>query len=88
MLTNVVSEHLCSKVDNAEWIDLDELAEIIKRSDLSQQELEDVLEFLRKYFIEVDEGRRRARLKPWARSLFGVSIRDFFTNLGFSVSGK
>ncbi len=77
-LMGAVSEDFAGAND-AEWIGIDELVELVRRSGVSEQDLEAVLEFLRKYFIEVDESGRRVRLKPWARDLFGVSLRDFLT---------
>jgi len=52
--------HLCSKPFN-EWTDLSEIVGVLKKYGLTEAEAESTLNFLTKYFLELDESGRRAR---------------------------
>jgi len=67
-------KYLYSKMMIGEWTRLDELSEIVERYGLSRKEGEDVLGFLRKYFLEVDESDQKARLNSWAYNLYKISM--------------
>ena len=73
-MTDEFFEQLCSKMITEEWISVNELDEIIRRRGLGKEEMKDLLVFLKKYFIQVDESTQKARLNPWARRLFEVSM--------------
>ena len=69
-----ICKYLYSKMTTEEWTNVSELREIIKRQNLKTEEAETVMDFLKKYFLEVDESKQRARLNPWASSLFGTPV--------------
>jgi len=72
-LLEEIFEHLCLTDSDEEWTGLDELRGIAEMRGLGEKETEDIMSFLRSYFLEVDEIRKRARLSSWARSFFHIS---------------
>jgi len=64
--------YLSSKKAAEEWTSLEELSEIIKKHGIHPKDTEEVLSFLKKYFLEVDENRQKARLNSWAHNLFEI----------------
>jgi len=74
-LIDEICRYLYSKMATEEWTSLDELYEIVKRHCLGKKEMEDsMMNFLKKYFIEVDESKQKVRLSSWAYNLFEISI--------------
>jgi hypothetical protein len=65
--------HLCSKITAEGWVDLDELSDFLMKHGLSQKEVEELMGFLEKYFLEVDVRARRVKFTPWAFELFKFS---------------
>lgn len=69
-----VFEQLRSKISAEEWVDIDELNDIVRKLGLSQEEVEEVTKFLEKYFLEVDIRTQRVKVSPWASQLFTFSV--------------
>ncbi len=69
-----VFERLYRNSKSEKRTDLEELYRIIKESFLEEKDAEYVMDFLKKYFIEVDEETRQVKLSPWTYSLFEMSI--------------
>ncbi len=67
-----VFEDLSSRLTDGEWTSLEELSGILKKQGLNQDEAEGVMRFLRRYFLEVDEIGRRARLNSWAHGFSSI----------------
>lgn len=57
----------------AEWVRPDELTEIIRRQGLTQRELEEIEDFIKKYFMNVEESSQRMKLNSWTYNLFESS---------------
>jgi hypothetical protein len=68
-LIDNVLEYLCSKSVSG-WTGLLELAGVMRRFGLSQEESTEIIEFLRKYFVEVDESKQKVKMSSCAISLF------------------
>jgi len=66
--------YLSSKKATEEWTSLEELSEIMKRHGIHPEGTEQVMSFLKKYFLEVDENEQRARLNSWAHNLCEIRI--------------
>lgn len=69
-----VCNYLFSKMVVGEWTSLDDLSELVGRHGLNRKEAEDVLNFLKKYFLEVDESEQKARLNSWTYDLCKISM--------------
>ncbi len=68
-------EHLSTRMTSEEWIDMSELYMLMKNQSLKPAEVEDVMGFLKKYFLEIDEIGQKARLNPWMHNLFKIPTR-------------
>ena len=71
-LIDEVLEYLCSKMSAKGWVELDEVTEIMQRQGLTKSEAENILKFLKKYFIEVEESRQKVKLNTWTCDLFEI----------------
>lgn len=69
-----VFERLYRNSKSEKRTDLEELYRIIKESFLEEKDVDYVMDFLKKYFIEVDEETRQVKLSSWTYSLFEMSI--------------
>jgi len=73
-LLDEVFERLYRNSKSEKRTDLEELYRIIKESFLEEKDVDYVMDFLKKYFIEVDEETRQVKLSSWTYSLFEMSI--------------
>ena len=55
------------------WTTLQELNEDLESHGLEEKDAEDVMRFLKEYFLELDENRGKAKLNPWVFKLFEIS---------------
>ncbi len=69
-----VFERLYLDTKSEKRTDLEELYKIVKESFFEEKDAEYVMDFLKKYFLEVDEETKQVKLSPWAHSLFEISI--------------
>ena len=65
-------EHLLSREMGEGWTSLDQLERMAKSLRLDEKEAREVLDFLKKYFLEVDEKSKKARLSSWSQNLFKI----------------
>jgi len=72
MLDEIYSQ-LYMRTATGRWTTLEELNESIESQGLERKEAEDVMSFLKEYFIELDESREKAKLNPWFFKLFEIS---------------
>jgi len=71
-LLDDVCRQLCSRTAGGDWISLPKLSEIVRSFYADEKDAEAVLDFLGKYFLEVDESESKARLSPWLCSLLEI----------------
>jgi hypothetical protein len=72
MIIDEICEYLNTKLTN-EWTGLDNVYELLVKRGMSHEEVEEVLDFLAKYFVEFDEKGSRVKLTTNFRSLYGSS---------------
>jgi hypothetical protein len=65
-----VFEKLLSETKAGKWISLQRLCEILQDSFGEKSEAKQMMDFLEKYLIEVDNDRCLFRLNDWAYKLF------------------
>jgi hypothetical protein len=80
MLDDVI-EKLISETKANKWISLQKLNEILQDFFQEKSEAKEVIEFLEKYFIEVDSDRYHVRLNDWAIKLFEKPLGAYFQEL-------
>jgi len=73
-LLDVLCEQLSLRMASGQWISVAELSELVRGCCRDESHVGDVLGFLKKYFLDVDEEKARVRLSSWAQSLFQVSV--------------
>ena len=72
MLDEIYSQ-LYLRTAKERWTTLEELSESLESQGLERKEAEDVMSFLKEYFMELDESREKAKLNPWFLKLFEIS---------------
>lgn len=70
-MIDTVLTYLCSRQAASEWVSLREISGMMGSQGLTEVESSKMMDFLKKYFVEVDEKRKRVRLSFWASELFG-----------------
>jgi len=71
-LIDEVFQSVRLKMETTESMRFADLTEIIRKQGLNQKEVEDIQNFLKKYFIEIDE-QQLIKLRSWAYDLFDLS---------------
>lgn len=72
-----IFKYLRSKMAANEWTRIDELTDTMRQQGLTEKELEDVVNFLMKYFVEVDTSGQCVKLNSWTYNFFEVSKPRF-----------
>jgi len=75
-LIDEVCEYVCSKVSFDKWVNLDEINEIFKGYGLTEAQVEATLNFLKKYFLELDESKQKAKLTPSFHNFYEKILRS------------
>jgi len=73
-LLDDVCRQLYSRTAKGNWVSLLELREVVRSFYTDEGDAEAVLDFLGKYFLEVDERERKARLSPWLCGLLEIPL--------------
>jgi len=73
-LLDDVCRQLCSRTAEGNRVSLLEIREVVRSFYTDEGDAEAVLDFLGKYFLEVDERESKARLSPWLCSLLETPL--------------
>ena len=69
-----VCEVLLEKMKQTEWIELQELDNVVRRSVSNDDEALIIMEFLQKYFLDAKDVDKKVKIKFWAQKLMEIPV--------------